>query len=50
MLKTRTITSHLHSLNTEQTMACEIGNPGPCVGQTHTYDEVNLFLKGTLAI
>jgi len=34
--------------NTKKTTACGIRNPGPCLGQTQKYDEVNLF-KGTLA-
>jgi hypothetical protein len=28
-----TITSHIHSLNTKKTMAYDVGNPGPVLGQ-----------------
>jgi hypothetical protein len=54
MLKTRTITSHLHSLITKKTMACEIGNPGPSILTTKTTTLIIMYdhfhSQNTLAI
>jgi len=33
----RTITFHIHSLNTKKTMAYDIGNPGPVLGQAQKW-------------
>ena len=36
MSTTRTITSHLNSMNTEKNTTYDVGNQGPGLGQAHT--------------
>jgi len=40
----RTITSHLNSLNTEKTMAYDVGNHGHGLGQTQKCGTVKLIV------
>jgi len=40
--KTKTITSHLNSLNTKKTMTYDVVNPGPNLGQAQKFGGVKL--------